>query len=101
MSMLILTRHKGKPNPLFLDGRTYEPLFTFRLPGEARWHPTDPDVMLYVRDNRIGRFNVRTGKDHTIWFSGNPEILRTTSKTRNKALNFLIRVWSRWTSDHS
>ena len=66
MSLLVLTRHKGKPNPLFLDGRTYEPLFTIRLPGEARWHPTDPDVMLYVRDNRIGRFNVRTGKDETI-----------------------------------
>ena len=64
MSMLVLTRHKGKPNPLFLDGRAYEPLFTIRLPGEARWHPTDPDVMLYVRDNRIGRFDVRTGKDH-------------------------------------
>jgi hypothetical protein len=66
MSMLVLTRHKGKPNPLFLDARTYEPLFTIRLPGEARWHPTDPDVMLYVRDNRIGRFDVRTGKDETI-----------------------------------
>jgi WD40 repeat protein len=51
---------------LFLDGRTYEPLFAARLPGEARWHPTDPDVMLYVRDNRIGRFDVRSGKDHTI-----------------------------------
>ena len=66
MSLLVLTRHRGKPNPLFLDGRTYEPLFTIRLPGEARWHPTDPDVMLYVRDNRIGRINVRTRKDETI-----------------------------------
>ena len=37
MSMLVLTRHRGKPNPLFLDGRTYEPLFGARLPGEARW----------------------------------------------------------------
>ena len=66
MSLLVLTRHKGKPTPLFLDGRTYEPLFTIRLPGEARWHPTDPEMMLYVRDHRIGRFNVRTGKDETI-----------------------------------
>jgi hypothetical protein len=66
MSLLVLTRHKGQPNPLFLDGRTYEPLFTIRLPGEARWHPTDPEAMLYVRDNRIGRFNVCTGKDKTI-----------------------------------
>jgi hypothetical protein len=30
---------------LFLDGRTYRPLFRRTVPGECEWHPTDPALM--------------------------------------------------------
>jgi hypothetical protein len=47
---------------LFLDGDTYKPLFARSHPGpEARWHPTLPDVMIYVADNgSVGHWNPRT-----------------------------------------
>ena len=47
---------------LFLDGDTFEPLFARWHPGpEARWHPTVPDVMIYVADNgSVGHWNPRT-----------------------------------------
>ncbi len=61
-SLLILDRHRGKPNPIFLDGRTYRPLFTRRPPGEDRWHPTQADLRIFLRDNQIGTWNVRTGE---------------------------------------
>ena len=40
MSLLVLTRHKGKPNPLFLDGRTYEPLFNEIIAVKLDGSPT-------------------------------------------------------------
>ena len=47
---------------LFLDGDTFEPLFARWHPGpEARWHPTVPDVMIYVANNgSVGHWNPRT-----------------------------------------
>ncbi len=47
---------------LFLDGQTYVPLFWRTHPGpEARWHPTIPDVMIYVAaDGSVGHWNART-----------------------------------------
>jgi len=61
-SLLILDRHRGRPNPIFLDGRTYRPRFTRRPPGEDRWHPTEPDLRIFVKGNRTGVWNVRTGQ---------------------------------------
>jgi len=60
-SLLLLKRHHGFPSMLFLDGRTYEPLFGRNLgPGsETRWLPGKPDHMLYVKDQTIGLWNVR------------------------------------------
>jgi hypothetical protein len=47
---------------LYLDGETYQPLFARSHPGpEARWHPTLPDVMIYVASNgSVGHWNPRT-----------------------------------------
>ena len=47
---------------LFLDGETYKPLFARSHPGpEARWHPTIPDVQIYVAANgSVGHWNART-----------------------------------------
>ena len=48
---------------LFLDGDTYTPLFARSHPGpEARWHPTIPDVQIYIASNgSVGHWNARTG----------------------------------------
>lgn len=63
-SLLCLARHHGFPSVLFLDGRTYQPLFGRNdTPGaEDRWHPAKPDTMVYVKDSAIGLWNVRENK---------------------------------------
>jgi len=60
-SLLLLSRHRGRPGRLFLDGNTYVSLFgRHRSPGaEIRWHPKRPDIMIYVKDNVIGYWDVR------------------------------------------
>lgn len=47
---------------LFLDGETYQPLFLRDVPKHARWHPTDPDFLIFTLDNIVGVLNVRTGE---------------------------------------
>lgn len=67
-SLLYLERHQGRPSKLFLDGETYVVRFARRRgPGtETRWHPREPDIMVYVRDNVIGYWNVREDTTQTI-----------------------------------
>lgn len=64
-SLLYLAKHQGRPNRLFLDGENYAVRFAHHNgPGrEMRWHPQRPDIMVYVRDNAIGCWDVR--KDTT------------------------------------
>lgn len=64
-SILLVGRHHGSPSMLFLDGTTYIPLFGYHeRPGtETRWHPKKPDIMVYVKDNVVGYWDVR--KDET------------------------------------
>lgn len=59
-SLLLLARHRGRPRMLFLDGNTYVPLFGYdRSAGaETRWHPNRPAIMVYVKDNVIGYWDV-------------------------------------------
>jgi hypothetical protein len=63
-SLLFLGRNDGFPSTVFLDGDSYEPVFgrnAHVLPGsEMRWHPTQPDQMVYVNGNTLGSWNVRT-----------------------------------------
>lgn len=63
-SLIHITRNVGgSPGSIFLDGETYEVLFARSVPGsDHRWHPTEPDIKVYVSGNSVGRFNVRTGK---------------------------------------
>ncbi len=62
-----LSLMKSKPSPIFLDGSTYQPLFTKESPGtEIRWHPREPDLMVYVGGNEVGTWNVRTGEKTVI-----------------------------------
>ncbi|MEQ1860294.1 MAG: hypothetical protein ABMA13_10185 [Chthoniobacteraceae bacterium] len=67
-SLLILARHHGFPSALFLDGRTYQPLFgRNKSPGtEVRWHPKQPDNMVWVKGNEIGLWDVRADKAQVI-----------------------------------
>ncbi len=62
-SLLLL--NKGTKGALFLDGRTYKPLFQRRTPGKVRWHPTRPELLVYASDNQIGTWapNVDPQKD--------------------------------------
>jgi hypothetical protein len=57
-SLIIINRHQGKPNPLYLDGTTYQVLFSKPSPGEDRWHPMEPENRVYLNDNEIGSWNV-------------------------------------------
>lgn len=68
-SLLVLAKPK-----IFLDGYTYQPVAAFPNPGEGRWHPTDPNLMVYVSENKLGLWNVRTGSK---------EILNTFSEYSN------------------
>lgn len=49
---------------IFLNGQTYVPELLGSRPSgwvEGLWHDTDPNLMIYVTDNSINRWNVRTG----------------------------------------
>ena len=67
-SLLYLSRHQGRPNHLFLDGDTYR--VRFARPGapgtERRWHPQQPTLMVFVKDNRIGLWNVLADTTQTL-----------------------------------
>ncbi len=62
-SILYLETQKGGPAPLFLDGDTYEVLFTKKLAcNEKRWHPKIPELMIALRDTAMISWNVFTGE---------------------------------------
>ena len=60
-SIMALTKRNGAGSDLFLDGETFEVLFEKSIPGEGRWHPTNPDLYISVWSNAIGTWNVHTG----------------------------------------
>jgi hypothetical protein len=58
-SILYLETQKGGPAPLFLDGETYEVLFSKTINvNEKRWHPADPDLMVILSDNYVKTWNI-------------------------------------------
>jgi hypothetical protein len=57
----LLWLNKGCDGGKFLDGNTYVELPEITSPtSEARWHPTDPDVLIFIANNQLTRRNVRT-----------------------------------------
>lgn len=66
-SIIYLDRHKtqgGSWGPaLFLDGETYEVIKEANVPSnnEIRWHPTNPDIMLIIRDGGIYSWSYSSG----------------------------------------
>ena len=66
-TLLMLDRGTSGRGNLFLDGNTYELLFLSKAPSsEHRWHPTDPDLQIFVKKNQIGTWNVRSQKINII-----------------------------------
>lgn len=68
--LFIETNREGGTGGLFLDGQTYQPLFTVAnrpySGGEVRWHPTNPDLMIYAVDNVLGSWDPRQNINTTI-----------------------------------
>jgi len=60
----LMLMEKGTQGMFFLDGDTYAPLFRRSWPGDVRWHPIDPDVLLYVDegDHCLGAYEPRTDR---------------------------------------
>lgn len=46
---------------LILDGSNYRPLFIPERPGECRWHPLEPNLMIFANNDSIGTFDLRAG----------------------------------------
>ncbi|MEJ2704676.1 MAG: hypothetical protein P8Z79_19750, partial [Sedimentisphaerales bacterium] len=67
-SLLLLAKHQGRPGKIFLDGTSYVPVFGRNAgPGtETRWHPKRPDIMVYVKDNVIGYWDVCKDKTEVV-----------------------------------
>jgi hypothetical protein len=49
----------------FIDGNTYVLLPNLKTPpdsgGESRWHPTDPNAIIYISHDTLGKWNPFTG----------------------------------------
>lgn len=66
-SIIYLDRHKTEGGSwgasLFLNGETYEVIKRASVPNanETRWHPTNPDLMLLIRDDGIYTWSYSTG----------------------------------------
>lgn len=72
-SLMFIETNKGGggTGSVFLDGRTYQPLFRRSCPGnECRWHMTDSSKMFYAggggAGNQIGYWTVATGSTSVI-----------------------------------
>jgi hypothetical protein len=55
----LLMMGMGTTGRLFLDGRTYKPLFNRQHPGMLRWHRTNPSLMVFVGKAGVGYWDVR------------------------------------------
>ena len=60
-SIIYIDRHKSGAD-LFLNGETYEVIKEEDIPSanETRWHPTNPDLMLLLRDDGVHSWSYST-----------------------------------------
>lgn len=91
-SVLYLGRHRTYNSSwgpsLFLDGETYEPISAASEPSgnEHRWHPSDRNLRLILRDNSVISWNYQTG-------------LSTTLMTFNGYSNTSMGYTGNWSDD--
>lgn len=66
-TLIELKEITGVPG-VFMDGQTYQVLFSRDAPNsiESRWHPTDPNIQIYVTNNTIGKWNPITNISSTL-----------------------------------
>lgn len=58
----LLMLDRGTKGNLFIDGKTYKPLFRRDGPREHRWHPKEPNLQIFVRANEIGYWDVKQNR---------------------------------------
>ncbi len=71
-SLLYISKRTSGDQGLYLDGETYEPLFLRNTPAsEERWHPVNPELKIYMKNNYVGIWNVYTDEETIVkTFSG-------------------------------
>jgi len=62
----LISISRGVAGQVFLDGDTYQPLFQAEAPGDARWHPTRPELMIYLDEAEFGFWNPRSNEKERI-----------------------------------
>ncbi len=67
-SLLLIAN--GCNGACFLDGQTYQPLFSRRMPSACEWHPRDATLMICVHSNRILTWAPRSNTIRPVWESG-------------------------------
>jgi hypothetical protein len=83
----------------FIDGNTYAPLPNLKFPpdsgGEARWHPTDPKAMIYIKNDTLGKWNPFTGANVILHvFSGYSNLFIGPSKGNLSNDGSMIALYS-------
>lgn len=63
----LISMSKGVQGQVFLDGNTFQPVFQADTPGDTRWHPTEPDLMIYLDENDVGFWNSRSNEKERIF----------------------------------
>ncbi|KFC70988.1 hypothetical protein FG93_02745 [Bosea sp. LC85] len=94
----LLAISKGCNGFCFLDGQTYEPVFHRPVDDDCKWHPTDPALLICVRDSEVyawapranGRTVIYAPKDYkriqfgpykgNLSLDGNRLVLRATNR---------------------
>jgi hypothetical protein len=94
-SLIRINRSTGLHDELYLDGATYQPLF--HKPDlehkEMRWHPVDPDLFVFIRDNQIGTWNVHTGEEIVLaTFPGYSAFTLKKSNPSDDGARFAVRA---------
>ncbi len=111
-SLIYIDRHIGGPD-LFLDGETYEVIKEANIPNgnEHRWHSTNPDLFLILRDDGIYSWSYSTDaltklasingySDTSLGYTGNYSMdgnilaMSATRDSDNKLVAFGINISS-------
>jgi hypothetical protein len=60
-SLLVIASRHERPERLFLNGTSYEPLFgrDSAFGSDVRWHATEPNTVVGVKDNVLGLMDVK------------------------------------------
>lgn len=104
-SVIYLVRHKTHEGnwgaSLFLNGETYEVIKRANIPdaNETRWHPTDPDIMLLLRNEGVYAWSYSTG-DITQLISFSGYTVTSTGNTGNYSFDgSMLAIFANRSSD--